>query len=174
MNEIKVLMLKKQVGMLNAIISNLERLSADLSSPASCSETSEARTEPDAHNKNTPRVRHSEAEGRGGVQRVLDRWKREEGACRQNAKNSERRLNLDEASDFLTLADDLKSKREEVEAALGTQPLTESEAGEDESCLMCHNGILLLLGELDQPYLDFCPHCKGTGSRRKRSESRND
>lgn len=38
----------------------------------------------------------------------------------------------------------------------------------DRRCPMCHNGILLCLGPLEEPYLDFCDFCEGTGERRRR------
>lgn len=81
MNEIKVLMLKKQVGMLNAIISNLERLSADLSSPASGSRSREAVRKPDATTSHTtapPFPDQAEAERRSRLRRDFHQWKESE------------------------------------------------------------------------------------------------
>lgn len=153
-------------------LERLEGMSPATSLPASCSETSEARTDQDAHNKLTPPLRHSETEEGVKLHRMLEEVYSLAARERRAEKGPAVKgwLNYDQHhAKCAAIYDQIAT----MLSAIISETPDESEAGGVEEC-RCHAAHRT---RNDAEMLDHCPVCGGLtarGKRRKRSESRND
>lgn len=128
-------LLKKYLERVYELAERLEGMCPDESSPASCSETSGARTDHDAHNTNTPRVRHSETEEGVKLKQAYDMLI--DGAAEVRAEKDGPEANsLVEAGEaWESIAANLEIAAGKL-LAISSEPLTKSVAGGVEECRM--------------------------------------
>jgi len=170
-NRSKIMTLKEITNQFEQATEALKRLSAGGSSPASCSRTREAGRKHDATTDHATAPPFPD-QGGGGVLRVAEKWRAESAVSRLYAESYRKVGNHGLNDVYKSMADLSDRHASELEAALWTEPLTQSGEGGNEVCeCRCDhpvgdrgNGIEVCL---------FCDLPKSTLSERERSGSGN-
>ena len=166
-------LLKRYLQRVYELAERLEGMSPATSSPAPCSETSGARTEHDAHNKITTPLRHSETEEGVKLKQVYEMLIDGAAEVRAEKDGPESKSLVEAGEAWESIAANLEIAASKL-LEISREPSTKSGAGEDERCPDCNGQGQHTYMSPEGPDLDVCHFCEGSGSRRERSESRND
>lgn len=163
---------ERVIESLESLASSMERMSAAGSSLASFSRTRGAGRKHDATTDHTTAPPFP-GQGGGGVQRLVDQWNDEAEICDTKATRGEKWGSFYKTKDLRKKAAVLRLKASELETALRTEPLTQSEAGGVEECPKCQGRIIENWSNGNR-VCHRCHHTWARGRRRERSGSGND